>query len=70
VCNPPEIWQMVDEMLIAEETWLPQYKEAIAEAKARWDNGGLLPTKDGYRGAVRIDVRTVNELSEAKQAKR
>jgi alpha-galactosidase len=35
VCNPPEIWQMVDEMLIACEPWLPQYKAAIAEAKSR-----------------------------------
>jgi len=35
VCNPPEIWQMVDDLLIAQEEWLPQYKEAIAEAKKR-----------------------------------
>lgn len=33
VCNPPEIWQMVDEMLIVQEKWLPQYKEAIEQAK-------------------------------------
>ena len=25
VCNPKEIWQMVDEMLVAQEQWLPQY---------------------------------------------
>lgn len=25
VCNPPEIWQMVDELLIAQEAWLPRY---------------------------------------------
>lgn len=30
VCNPKEIWQMVDEMLVAGEQWLPQYSEAIA----------------------------------------
>lgn len=35
VCNPPEVWQLVDEMLIAQEKWLPQYKTAIAAAKAR-----------------------------------
>lgn len=36
VCNPNEIWQMVDEMLVAQEQWLPQYGEAIAAAKNVW----------------------------------
>ncbi len=35
VCNPPEVWQLVDEMLIAQEKWLPQYEAAIAAAKKR-----------------------------------
>ena len=35
VCNPPEVWELVDEMLIAQEEWLPQYTKAIADAKAR-----------------------------------
>ncbi|MGI6639986.1 MAG: alpha-glucosidase/alpha-galactosidase [Limnochordia bacterium] len=35
VCTPPEVWQLVDEMLIAQEKWLPQYRAAIAQAKAR-----------------------------------
>ena len=26
VCDPPEIWQMTDEMLVAQARWLPQYK--------------------------------------------
>ena len=29
VCNPEEVWQMVDEMLVAEAEWLPQYAQAI-----------------------------------------
>jgi alpha-galactosidase len=29
VCNPPEISQLVDEMLTAQARWLPQYAEAI-----------------------------------------
>jgi len=33
VCSPPEIWQLVDEMLVAQEKWLPQYKNSIMEAK-------------------------------------
>lgn len=50
VCNPKEIWQMVDEMLVAQEAWLPQYGEAIAAAKKRLAEGPLLPTREGYRG--------------------
>ncbi|MDK3159597.1 alpha-glucosidase/alpha-galactosidase [Kamptonema cortianum] len=33
VCNPPEVWQMADELLVAQAQWLPQYKKAIAAAK-------------------------------------
>ena len=69
VCNPPEVWQMADEMLIAEEQWLPQYGKAIAEAKARWAKGNLIPTKDGYRGSVRLHVKTVEELKGEKEKK-
>ena len=63
VCNPPEIWQMVDEMLVAQEQWLPQYKDAIAEAKKRLASGNLIPTKEGYQGAARLKVRSVEELA-------
>lgn len=63
VCNPPEVWQMVDEMLIAQEPWLPQYAQAIAQAKARFAQGGLLPTREGYRGAARQRVLTPQEVA-------
>ena len=55
VCNPPEVWQMVDEMLIVQEQWLPQYNKAIHAAKQRRKSGKLLPTNDNYRGSVRIE---------------
>jgi alpha-galactosidase len=35
VCNPPEIWRMVDDLLVAEREWLPQYSSAIADALNR-----------------------------------
>ncbi|MBO1510279.1 alpha-glucosidase/alpha-galactosidase [Metabacillus bambusae] len=63
VCNPKEIWQMTDEMLVAQERWLPQYKEAIAEAKKRLASGNLLPTKN-YEGAARLKVKTVEEMAQ------
>jgi alpha-galactosidase len=40
LCNPREIWRMVDEMLVAERQWLPQYASAAAEAQKRLDNPG------------------------------
>jgi len=36
VCTPAEIFQMVDEMLIAQAQWLPQYADEIERAKARF----------------------------------
>lgn len=66
VCNPPEIWQMVDEMLVAQAQWLPQYQEAIAAARRRLEKGPLLPTKD-YRGAARLEIRTVEKMKENKE---
>ncbi len=35
VCDPPEILRMVDELLVAEAKWLPQYRKPISEAKKR-----------------------------------
>jgi len=63
VCNPPEVWQMVDEMLIAQEKWLPQYKEAIKEAKAVFEKGQLLPTNEKYQGAVRQRIQSPEEVA-------
>lgn len=69
VCNPPEVWQMIDEMLIAQEEWLPQYKEGIAQAKENRSKGNLIPTKEGYRGAVRLREKTAEEVA-AERAER
>jgi len=35
VCSPEEVWQMVDEMLVAHAEWLPQYAGAIPAARDR-----------------------------------
>ncbi len=66
VCNPHEIWQMTDEMLVAQEKWLPQYTEAIKGAKKRLKTEVLIPTKD-YKGAARLKVRTVEEMAENRE---
>ena len=68
VCNPPEVWQMIDEMLVAQEEWLPQYKDAIVQAKKRLAEGTLLPTKD-YHGAVRLHEKTPEEVAAERKSR-
>jgi alpha-galactosidase len=65
VCNPPEVWQMVDEMLVAGAPWLPQYRRAITAAKRRLKSGPLIKTKV-TRGAARLQVRTQAALRREK----
>ena len=61
VCNPPEVWQMVDEMLVAQAPWLPQYRRAITAAKKRLAAGPRVRTK-ANRGAARLKTRSLAEL--------
>lgn len=73
VCNPNEIDQMVDEMLIAQEQWLPQYKVAIAAAKARWaqrEKDGMLIAPIVTRGAARLHTKSVEEMAQHKEEAR
>jgi len=35
ICTPEEVWQMVDEMVVAQAAWLPQYADAIPGARER-----------------------------------
>lgn len=61
VCNPPEVWQLVDEMLVAQARWLPQYSDAIKAARRRMARGRLLKTRQ-YRGAARVRPKTVARM--------
>jgi alpha-galactosidase len=67
ICTPDEVWQMVDEMLIAQAQWLPQYADAIPAAKERMKNPKV-KTYD-WEGAVRLKVRDVEQLRDAKKKK-
>ncbi len=69
VCNPPEIWQMIDEMLIAQEEWLPQYSHGIKLAKERFANGNLITTNEGYQGAVRQKIKTPEEVARERKSR-
>lgn len=63
VCNPPEVWQMADEMLVAQAQWLPQYGKAIEDARRRLATAPP-PPREGYRGAARLHTRTVEEMEQ------
>ena len=54
ICNPDEVWQMVDEMVVAQAQWLPQYADAIA----------------GGQGAARQGRRSRPATGKARRAKR
>lgn len=69
VCNPPEIWQMIDEMLVAQEQWLPQYAEGIAQAKENLAKGNLIPTKE-YQDAARLREKTPAEVAAEHEARK
>lgn len=66
ICSPDEVWQMVDEMLVAQARWLPQYAHAIDDAKARLANK-TVATRD-WQGAARREVRGI-ETVRAERAK-
>ena len=73
VCNTEEIWQMTDEMLIAEAEWLPQYAEEIERAKERWAKAeaeGTLIPPIMTEGAARLHTKTVEEMAADKAAAR
>ncbi|MGQ9681050.1 MAG: alpha-glucosidase/alpha-galactosidase [Anaerolineae bacterium] len=55
VCDPNEIDQMVDEMLIAQAKWLPQYQAEIPKAKERLLNAKPLGTRT-WKGAARLPI--------------
>lgn len=61
VCDPPEIWQLVDDMLTAQARWLPQFKKEVPRAKKRLAAAKPLGTKKG-RGAARIAVKSVDQM--------
>jgi alpha-galactosidase len=66
VCNPEEVWQMTDEMLVALAPWLPQYGEEIPRARARLEEheriGSRVRLHKG-QGAVRLEVKSVAEMA-------
>lgn len=74
VCDPEEIWQLTDDLLVHQAQWLPQYSEEIPKAAARLAeherNGTRVRQMEGYAGAARLHTRTVEEMAAAKEESR
>lgn len=73
VCNPEEVWQMTDELLIAQAEWLPQYREEIPNAKARieaHEQAGTRVKLCETAGAARLPIKSVVEMSRDAEAAR
>ncbi len=67
VLNPEEIWQLADDMLVAQAAWLPQYQSngAVAAAKKRLaahEKAGTRVKTMVWKGAARLRVKSVEEL--------
>jgi alpha-galactosidase len=60
ICTPEEVWQMVDEILVAQARWLPQYADSIPPAAARLETPRVKTRT--WAGAARRNVRGVEEL--------
>jgi alpha-galactosidase len=66
VCNPEEIWQLADEMLVALAPWLPQYRQAIPAARKRLAQARRQGTYRGThtsKGAARLTPRDIQLLA-------
>jgi alpha-galactosidase len=66
VCNPEEVWQMTDEMLVAQAKWLPQYAGEIDAAQGRLAEAvrsGQRVNLVETRGAARLHTKTVAEMA-------
>lgn len=73
VCSPEEIWQMADEMLIAQAQWLPQYANEIPAATRRLSEAAASGTRVKLRktdGAARVHTKTVDEMAAQREESR
>lgn len=67
--TPPEIWQMVDDFLVEQAEWLPQYREAVAAARDRLSNmPRLVPMK--IQTVPLTQPRTLEDYRQYRQVSR
>lgn len=66
VCNPEEVWQMADDMLLAQAEWLPQYAGAVAELKRNPPQRIVSPAALN-NPANRLEIRPTDVIVKLKQ---
>jgi alpha-galactosidase len=66
VCTPEEVWQLTDELLLAQAKWLPNYSQTdIEAARARLEcheAEGTRVTLQMTEGAARLHTRSIAEM--------
>jgi len=66
VCDPEEVWQMADELLVAQRQWLPNYRkadlDAAAQRLAEHEKKGTRVKLSPTRGAARLPTRSVEQM--------
>jgi alpha-galactosidase len=75
VCNPEEVWQMTDEMLVAQGQWLPQYRangsiDAARKSLADHERKGTRVKTIVTQGAARVHTKTVQEMAQEREQSR
>lgn len=67
ICDPEQIWQMVDETLVAQASWLPQYRAngAVVAANKRLATCKRVKLLN-WKGAARVRTKTVTQLRREK----
>ncbi len=70
VCNPKEVWQMADRMLVALKPWLPNYADEISEIELKAPLEPDLARFDSNEGAARLHIRTIEEIAVDAEAKK
>jgi alpha-galactosidase len=73
VCDPEEVWQLADEMLVAQAAWLPQYAAEIPSARARLaahEQAGTRVKLRETEGAARVQTKTVEQMQADRAAAR
>jgi alpha-galactosidase len=73
VCNPEEVWQMTDEMLVAQSAWLPNFSAEIPKAEARLEEAVRTNKRVNLsetQGVARLQVKTVEQMAADEAAAR
>ncbi len=74
VCTPEEVWQMTDELLVAQARWLPNYRpetiEAAKERLAQHERQGSRVALRITQGAARLKTRSTDELAQEREKTR